>query len=220
MRRLAFALAVIALGLGAGGCGSPSSKKASPPAGLEGPIGKGRASVYVMRPRGEIRAIVVVGHGWGEISPDNWLPWFDHLAAQGYAAIYPRYQLTRIYSTELGRPVIDGWRDGLARGFESLEAGDVPVVAVGYSFGGGLVFYYAGFAKQWGLPSPVAVQSIFPVGMFKQAPPSLPDGTRVFIQVGDRDTIVGDFGASEWRVWRSEERRVGKECRSRWSPYH
>ena len=28
---------------------------------------------------------------------------------------------------------------------------------------------------------------------------------------------------SEWakdRVNRSEERRVGKECRSRWSPYH
>ena len=29
-----------------------------------------------------------------------------------------------------------------------------------------------------------------------------------------------------WRIpmdrgaWRSEERRVGKECRSRWSPYH
>ena len=23
-----------------------------------------------------------------------------------------------------------------------------------------------------------------------------------------------------WRFVRSEERRVGKECRSRWSPYH
>ena len=23
-----------------------------------------------------------------------------------------------------------------------------------------------------------------------------------------------------WKLWRSEERRVGKECRSRWSPYH
>src|SRR2546430_13947463 len=23
-----------------------------------------------------------------------------------------------------------------------------------------------------------------------------------------------------FRCWRSEERRVGKECRSRWSPYH
>ena len=22
------------------------------------------------------------------------------------------------------------------------------------------------------------------------------------------------------KEWRSEERRVGKECRSRWSPYH
>ena len=27
-------------------------------------------------------------------------------------------------------------------------------------------------------------------------------------------TFLGTFGA------RSEERRVGKECRSRWSPYH
>src|SRR5256885_17086205 len=27
--------------------------------------------------------------------------------------------------------------------------------------------------------------------------------------------VQGDFGKS-----RSEERRVGKECRSRWSPYH
>ena len=23
-----------------------------------------------------------------------------------------------------------------------------------------------------------------------------------------------------FHLWRSEERRVGKECRSRWSPYH
>ena len=26
--------------------------------------------------------------------------------------------------------------------------------------------------------------------------------------------------ARGWRALRSEERRVGKECRSRWSPYH
>ena len=24
----------------------------------------------------------------------------------------------------------------------------------------------------------------------------------------------------KWGIMRSEERRVGKECRSRWSPYH
>ena len=27
-------------------------------------------------------------------------------------------------------------------------------------------------------------------------------------------------GSTEIPFWRSEERRVGKECRSRWSPYH
>ena len=32
-----------------------------------------------------------------------------------------------------------------------------------------------------------------------------------------RDRIYGDC---EWCNRRSEERRVGKECRSRWSPYH
>ena len=26
--------------------------------------------------------------------------------------------------------------------------------------------------------------------------------------------------ARKRKGWRSEERRVGKECRSRWSPYH
>ena len=28
------------------------------------------------------------------------------------------------------------------------------------------------------------------------------------------------YGAFSYPVARSEERRVGKECRSRWSPYH
>ena len=32
--------------------------------------------------------------------------------------------------------------------------------------------------------------------------------------------LSGEWRAKNSRVWRSEERRVGKECRSRWSPYH
>ena len=31
---------------------------------------------------------------------------------------------------------------------------------------------------------------------------------------------MGYFFNEEAGLWRSEERRVGKECRSRWSPYH
>ena len=34
------------------------------------------------------------------------------------------------------------------------------------------------------------------------------------------DPMVQQLGEVLWVVERSEERRVGKECRSRWSPYH
>ena len=32
--------------------------------------------------------------------------------------------------------------------------------------------------------------------------------------------VTGSFKLQTATVQRSEERRVGKECRSRWSPYH
>src|SRR2546421_13125257 len=34
------------------------------------------------------------------------------------------------------------------------------------------------------------------------------------------DTVAAVVEAGRIRLRRSEERRVGKECRSRWSPYH
>src|SRR3712207_6993943 len=44
--------------------------------------------------------------------------------------------------------------------------------------------------------------------------------------VGRREQVLGDDPVADQRTQpgvgelRSEERRVGKECRSRWSPYH
>ena len=53
----------------------------------------------------------------------------------------------------------------------------------------------------------------------------------VFAQIHDRERfineygiptakLIGEFGGEYVLRGRSEERRVGKECRSRWSPYH
>ena len=42
---------------------------------------------------------------------------------------------------------------------------------------------------------------------------------RTPIVVGDEVSVVGDLSGKPDTL-RSEERRVGKECRSRWSPYH
>ena len=43
---------------------------------------------------------------------------------------------------------------------------------------------------------------------------NLPVDENGYITIFDGETFNG------WRGYRSEERRVGKECRSRWSPYH
>src|SRR2546422_9276864 len=44
------------------------------------------------------------------------------------------------------------------------------------------------------------------------------------LQVGRLKSVSfvtgAEFRLEDYRIERSEERRVGKECRSRWSPYH
>ena len=36
----------------------------------------------------------------------------------------------------------------------------------------------------------------------------------------EKDSIPNNVNITHLSLFRSEERRVGKECRSRWSPYH
>ena len=43
---------------------------------------------------------------------------------------------------------------------------------------------------------------------------------KAYIKVRGQVTIPGFRKGHAPRKMRSEERRVGKECRSRWSPYH
>src|SRR5260370_41201182 len=50
------------------------------------------------------------------------------------------------------------------------------------------------------------------------------DGTQTitvsWVPVGGQVTTSRGRGSAANNILRSEERRVGKECRSRWSPYH
>ena len=50
--------------------------------------------------------------------------------------------------------------------------------------------------------------------------PGSTDGTESACNAGDLGSIPVLGNPLEEGMARSEERRVGKECRSRWSPYH
>ena len=44
---------------------------------------------------------------------------------------------------------------------------------------------------------------------------------KYFVSVASGEISQVQFGNNDdFTIYRSEERRVGKECRSRWSPYH
>ena len=49
--------------------------------------------------------------------------------------------------------------------------------------------------------------------------PDIEEGREILVIPGEAKTIK-ELMENALRGIRSEERRVGKECRSRWSPYH
>ncbi len=195
-RRLAFSLAAAAAVL----IPCHASSGALRPR-LEGPFGSGSSQVWLLRPTGRIRSVVVFGHGWKLHPPSAehpWVgqfrPWLDHLAERGSAVVFPRYQLGS--GDNQGPDRADDYRRGVALGLERLGRPRVPIVVAGYSFGASLAFTYAADAHRWALPQPRAVDCIFPAGPINGvALDVLPTPVRVLVQVGDRDTEAGRFGA-------------------------
>src|SRR3712207_7713758 len=66
--------------------------------------------------------------------------------------------------------------------------------------------------------SDVCSSDLYPAAEGRQLllEPQAPRPVQVVVRVG----AEGDHGLGAGDAGRSEERRVGKECRSRWSPYH
>src|SRR3712207_7412906 len=65
--------------------------------------------------------------------------------------------------------------------------------------------------NEWDRTDPVVVADVIRTTGFPETSPK-----QILWQVAIADDEVPNLGSE----YRSEERRVGKECRSRWSPYH
>lgn len=162
-------------------------------------LGSGSNEVWILRPPGKIATIIVFGHGWSTPFPSGFGAWVRHLRERGNLVVYPRYR-TDAYETTTS--ALTAFRHGVSAALRNIGPIRVPVVAVGKSFGGSAVFYYAAEAVHWGIPTPAAVLSIFPalpIGDLPARP--LPPRTWVQILVGDRDTTAGSAGANAFWHW-------------------
>jgi len=164
-------------------------------------VGVGAREVWVFRPSGRPKSIVVFGHGWSTPLPAGFGPWVEHLRARGSIVIYPRYEGSAGDSTS---SALAGFQAGVQNAFRIIGRLHLPVVAVGKSFGGSAVFYYAGSAHAWQVPAPVAILSIFPAGPIGALPATRP-AARTYVEffVGDADTTAGSGGADTFWRWLS-----------------
>jgi predicted esterase len=190
----------VVLVLVTGGCGGGSSTVDA--CRVDEPLGEGRGQVWLLRPGGDPESIVVFAHGWTAVDPDDWhRARLDHLCAEGSVVVFPRYQVDAADTFENG---VDGFRQGVRKAFAQLPR-DLPVVAVGYSFGGALASYYAGHAADWSVPVPASVLALFPTARVPGEPAgSPPASVRFVLLAGDQDEVVGTAGADDLRAWLEE----------------
>ena len=190
MRRLLpLLLLVAALAAACGGSGGATTQPEPASTAARG------AAADVFPAEGAERATVVLYHGWTDLTPDGYLPWIRHLTGTGVTVVFPRYQ--RSVLSLPGTMLADAeaaTRAGLA---EAPPQG--PVIAAGYSLGGGYAVVYAANAAAWSLPEPAAVYAVFPAMPPVVPDPfgAVPDATSVTMLVGADDAVVGDGGARD-----------------------
>jgi len=192
--KLGFGLVVLAAVLAAVGCGSETSYPDRPT--LVGPIGINEDAVWVFRPAGKPKNVVVYFHGQGgpqESTPVNHRPWIKHLVARGSVVVYPRWEV--FYERDPMQYVVTGVRAATKR----VDVDGLPVLAIGYSRGGALAVEYGAVAAKNKLPVPGEIMSVFPASVGNEGHvidlKPLDHSTQLVIQMGQADRVVGRAGA-------------------------
>jgi dienelactone hydrolase len=167
------------------GCGSTWHAK------VDGPYLHGKLQYWLVRPHGEPRAVVVLLHGLSQHTGEQLVQWQKHLAAEGDAVIFPRYESIPGDPTARIDIVVS-----TLQAIDTLGRPHVPLVIVGHSRGGRLAVEAAADLH------PQLVVAVFP-GLLNasfELPTNLatiPRSTRIVLLSGDRDRTVGKAGVRE-----------------------
>ncbi len=132
-----------------------------------GPIGKGASGVWLYRPAGKPKDLVVYFHGQGgytEATPENHLPWIKHLVARGSIVVYPRYEVE--FETDPMQYIVAGVKTAT----KEVDVGGLPVMALGYSRGGAIAVEYGAVAERNDLPTARADHEHLPGGQREPGP--------------------------------------------------
>ena len=177
------------------GCGGDKTSYPKT-ATMVGPIGQNEDAVWVYRPAGKPKDVVVFFHGQGgpdEATPKNHLPWIRHLVQKGSIVVYPRWEV--LYTQDPIPYIVSSVRAATKR----VDVEGLPVLAIGYSRGGALAVEYGAVAPKNKLPVPGEILSIFPASVGNEGHivdlKGLDHSTQLVIQMGQADRVVGRTGA-------------------------
>ena len=163
------------------------------------------------------KSVVVFLHGYGALNPMIYGTWLKHLAMQGHAVVYPRYQKS-IFSPPPSE-FVSNTVIGIQKALDELAQLGYPVESmrlnlIGHSYGGVIAANIAARYGQYGLPKPSVALVCQPgTGPFKggilESYAEMDPELRLAILVGADDGTVGEkFGRHLFDVTTSVNERI------------
>jgi acetyl esterase/lipase len=158
---------------------------------IEGPYLQGKLQYWLVRPKSQPKAVVVLLHGLSRYTGEQLKQWQYHLAEQGDAVIFPRYEDPPPDPTARVNIVVS-----VDQALDRLGNPKAPLVLVGHSRGGRLAVESAAYLE------PEEAIAIFPgiINPTFELPTNLgliPPTTQIYLLSGDRDVDLGTLGVRQ-----------------------
>jgi acetyl esterase/lipase len=165
-------------------------------------------------PQPESAPVAVFLHGFGQLTPENYVGWLNHVCRRGHIVIYPQFQAnglepTENYAPNSAKAVLDAF-EWLGADNSRVQPEREKFALWGHSAGG---ITAANMAADWEglkLPRPRVLMPVQPGRAFSPSPQAqargliplsdyakIPEGCLLLSVYGDSDHVVGSWTAKK-----------------------